>query len=470
MKNSWPVLGVSLCGFFSVLLGGCASLIPAVPGATVDAQIPGTLPYAETDAATAPFYWQSIVTDPILEDLVERSLQTNRDLRVAAANVAIAQANLRLSEAQLFPVIGMFGSAQFGDAVDGNAAVGNSAFFDSSSLGLGASSWELDLFNKLSSGSLSAQQAYFASAQGERSAKIALVSGVISTYLQLAADKELLKLSELSAESQKTTLDLVRQYREMGTGSELEVRQASAILQSRNAQAAQYRAAVQRDLNALRLLVGSELPADLVRHAELTPFPVETALEVNADSNLLLTRPDILSAEYLLRSTQADIHAARATYFPSITLSASGGFVSGALSDLFTGAGATGWAFTPSINLPIFDGGRRDANFDRTVAARDQAIAAYEGAIQTAFREASDALANSEFAEDQLNSLEGYAEDSAFALDFAEDRYRAGVDSYLTVLDAQRQDYSAQQQVIFARLEKGQNAVALFKALGDWPD
>ncbi len=459
---------VSVLALSMAMLSACANL--EVTRKQVEPDIPTQFEFADPTAMATPLYWENIAEDPVLQNLIHQALENNRDLRVALANVDVARQFLKARRAQFFPIIGAAGQAMFGSVEDGNELIGNQVFNDTTALGGNVTAWEIDLFGRLRNQRESALQTYLASQDGMRSAKILVVSGVMAAYMQLAADIELLRLTELTVQSQKESLDLTQQFLEVGTGSELDVNRAASVYHARLAQLAQYRTLVRQDFNALQALVGTTLSEDLTKQTRMTPFPVKTGLEVTVDSQVLLERPDIRAAEHQLEAQRANIKAARANYFPQITLSGAGGWVSGDLDDLFSDSkGALGWSFGPSVYLPIFDGGRRDAAFEASKALRDAALARYESAIQSAFKETADALVAAEYVDDAISAFEAYRDNTAKVLELSEMRFKNGIDSYFSVLDAQREDFSARQQLIQARLIKGQTAIALYKAMGSWP-
>ena len=246
------------------------------------------------------------------------------------------------------------------------------------------------------------------------------------------------------------------------------MRRASASVEQASAQAAQFAARVDQDLNALRLVVGTDLPADAFGAAVLDDAPVVSNIPVSQSSLVLLKRPDVQQAERQLMAANANIGAARAAFFPTISLTGQVGYASNDLSDLFDGA--AGWSFGPSITLPIFDGGARQANLEVSQAQRDIAVASYEQAIQVAFRETADALAIVRTIDERVSALSRLVEDTAVTLDLSQERFRVGVDDYLSVLDSQQQYYNARQQLIQAELERKLNVIALYRALGAWPE
>lgn len=451
----------------ALTLTGCVNLAPDYQRGALP--IPADLPVDAAGSVDAALHWEDVVVSPELRDLITKALAENRDLQVTAANVRAARAQLGLARSGLFPRFGADASVQEGDTFDSSASASQS-FSDSASASLGATAWELDFFSRISNGKTAARESYLSSEEGQRAARIALVASVCEAWLQLAADKELLALAEETVRSQSESFDLTRALLDAGAANELDVRRASASVQTARAQAAQFQALVRQDLNLLRFLVGADLPDGIAGVAVLSPSPLVTAVPVGASSEILLARPDLMAAERQLRAANANIGVARAAYFPSITLTGSADYVSTDLSGLVGGDGTGGWRFGPSLSLPIFDGGARRSNLESTIAARDAALASYERAIQAAFRETADALAIAATIDTRLSGLQQLAEDTDITLSLSEERFKTGIDDYLAVLDAQREYYSGRQQLIAARLDRGRNTVALFRALGSWSE
>ena len=452
----------------ALVLTGCVNLAPDYERPV--SPVPMDLPVSDVNTASnTALGWQDVIASDDLKSLIALALEQNRDLRSVAATVAVARANLVTARAGLWPVISGSASAQAGDTFRTDGTYGSS-FSDSTSAQLGVSAWELDFFGRVRNTNEAALQTYLASAEGERAAKISLVASVAETWLQLAADQELLKLARQTATSQKESLELTQALFDAGTASEIDLRRASASVAQAQAQAAEFEATVRRDLNTLRYLVGADLPAGITADVGLAPSPVRLDLPVGQSSAVLLMRPDVIQAERTLMAANANIGAARAAYFPNVSLSGGAGLVGGGLSDLFDGDYATGWTFTPSVQVPIFDFGSRRGNLDAARASADAALATYESTIQQAFREVANALAVSDTITDRLSALQQLSEDTGVTLNLSQERFKSGLDDYLTVLDAQRESYDAQQQLILARLDHGLNSLALYRALAVWND
>ncbi len=457
------VLSVSV-----LALAGCVNLAPDYKRGAPS--MPAQLPVdPAASSGSAALHWEDIVVAAPLRELIAVALIENRDLQVVAANVRVARAQLGLARSGLFPRFGADASVEEGGTFESSASPPQS-FSDNASAGLSVTAWELDFFGRIANNQAAARESYFASEEGQRAARIALVASICEAWLQLAADKELLALAEETVRSQSESFDLTRELLDAGAANELDVRRASASVQTARAQAAQFEARVRQDLNLLRFLAGADLPEGIAGSAVLSPTPLVSKIPVGASSEILLARPDLMAAERQLRAANASIGAARAAYFPSISLIGSAGYVSADLSGLVGGDGTGGWRFGPSLSLPIFDGGARRSNLASTLAARDAALASYERSIQSAFRETADALAVAATIDARLSALQQLAEDTDITLSLSEERFKAGIDDYLAVLDAQREYYSGRQQLIAAQLDRGRNTVALFRALGNWSD
>jgi multidrug efflux system outer membrane protein len=448
----------------SVALAGCVNLAPAYD--RVAAPVPDALPVSDADTGAADVRgWQDLVESDALESVIQLAVENNRDLRSATARIAIAEAQYGITRAARLPTLSATGSAREAGALDGDDA---SAFLtDSAQAQLGVTAYELDLFGRVSSLNEAALQTYMSTVEGKRSVKISLISSVAQSWLTLAADQERLRLAQGTVESQGKSLALTRELFDSGVVTEIDVRRASASVETAKAQVAQFTGLVRQDVNALRLVVGANLPTNVAEQAVLSPSPIKDRLAVDAPSDILLNRPDVLSAERQLRAANANIGAARAAYFPTISLTGSAGYSSTGLDDLFDGSGA--WSIGPQLSLPIFDGGSRKANLGVSKASRDLALAQYEQSIQTAFRETADALAIAQTVDDRIDALRRLVEDTSVTLNLSQERFRVGIDDYFSVLDAQRDDYQSRQNLIGAELDRALNVVSLFRALGGGP-
>lgn len=448
----------------SVALVGCVNLTPTYERAVPP--VPETLPVTGSAAATvAVIGWEDLVESEDLAGLITLALENNRDLRAATARIALAEAQYGITRAARLPSVSASGSVTETGTFDGDSA--SALLMDSARAQLGVTAYELDLFGRVASLNEAALQTYLSTVEGERSVKISLISSVAQAWLTLAADQERLRLARETVESQGASLSLTRELFDSGVVTEIDVRRASASVETAKAQVAQFTGLVRQDLNALRFVVGADVPADIAGKAVLSPSPLMDRLAVGASSDILLSRPDVLAAERQLRAANANIGAARAAYFPVISLTGSAGYSSTGLDDLFDGGGT--WSVGPQVSLPIFDGGSRKANLGVSKANRDLTLAQYEQSIQTAFRETADALAVAQTVDDRIAALRRLVEDTSVTLNLSRERFRVGIDDYFSVLDAQRNDYESRQNLIGAELDRALNVVALFRALGGGP-
>ncbi|MDN3922576.1 efflux transporter outer membrane subunit [Roseateles violae] len=440
----------------ALLLAGCVNLAPEHqrPAAPVAADWPA--PAASTGQAAAELSWQNFYAgDARLRELIGLALRNNRDLRTALLNVEQARALARVADANRYPTVGVgFTSSRTPGAKD----TINSSY----QAGLQVAAYELDLFGKLRNYSDAAAARYLATAEGSRAAQIALVAGVASTHLALQADTEMLELSRQTVESREDSLRLIRLKYDAGSASLLDLNSAESAAAGARATLAQNQRQRAQDENALVLLIGQPLPADLPPGR---PLAAQALPDVPAGlpSEVLVGRPDVLQAEQQLIAANANIGAARAAFFPSISLTASAGTASTQLSELFSN---TVWSFGSQILLPIFDAGRNQANLDAARAAQGAAVAQYEKAVQTAFREVADALAGRATFGEQLRAQAELARAENERLRLIELRYQQGVSNSLDLRDAQRSAFLAQQALVQVRLAQLLNSVQLYKALG----
>jgi multidrug efflux system outer membrane protein len=456
-----------LLAWVLICFGGC-TLIPKYsrPAAPVPTDWPKGPAYKET-AATAKtppvteVQWRQFFTDPGLQKVIGTALENNRDLKVATLNVERARNMYRIQRNELLPRVetGVSASKQR-VRISGQTGLVTLQEF---SVNLGISSWELDFFGRIRSLKEKALEEFFASEQARRSAQILLVSEVANAYLTLAADRENLKLAEYTLKTQQAAYNLINRRVEVGFAPELDLRQVQTRVDSARVDVARYTSQVAQDENALNLLAGSPVQADLLPR-ELTVIKPLPDVSPGMSSEVLLKRPDILQAENLLKAANANIGAARAAFFPRIVLVTSVGSASGDLTGLF-GPGSAVWAYAPQAVLPIFDA-RTWSGLKVSQVDRDIAVAQYEKAIQSAFREVADALAQKGTLGDQMAAQKSLVEASAKSYELSNARYEKGIDIYLNVLDAQRSLYSAQQGLIAIRLAKLGNQVRLYQVLG----
>lgn len=447
-------------------LAGC-TLAPRYerPGLPVGQSWPTPTATEASAVSGADLAWRDVFQDARLRSVIALALEQNRDLRVAVANIESARAQYRAQRAGLLPAINAVGAGERSRTPASASATGRSDVSDQYSVSAGFSAYELDLFGRVRSLSAAALQSYFAVEENRRTVQISLISEVANAYLRLAADQDLLKITEDTLATREAGLDLSRKRFEAGATSELDLRQAQTLTEQARSDAAVARAQVDQDLNALRLLVGADVPADLLPQGELTGVGVMADIPAGLPSEVLVRRPDVRAAEHTLQAQNANIGAARAAFFPRISLTGSAGTLSPDLGGLF-GAGTRSWSFAPQVVLPLFAGGANIANLRGAEAQRDAAVATYEKAIQTAFREVADALAVRATIRDRVSAQERLVEAAAVTQRLSQARYDRGVDSYLTLLDAQRTLYAARQTLLAAQLAQGTNRIELYRALG----
>jgi len=445
----------------ALALNACTSLAPKYERPPL--AVAERFPRAENADASAPsaatLQWRDVFVDARQRRLIELALNNNRDLRVAALNVEQALARARIQRADLWPTIGAGVSATRQPLPGGTRQEVYSA-------GLVMTSYELDFFGRLRSLNQAAQAQVLAAEEGRRTAQMGLVAAVVAGHLALLADDELIGLTQQTLETRIQSMRLIKLRYDSGTAAELDYQLAQSVVSNARATLLQLQRQRELDRNALVLLLGAPLPADLPGGADtlasMAPFP---ALPVGLSASVLQRRPDIAAAEQQLIAANFNIGAARAAFFPSVTLTASAGSVSDELSGLFK-SGSWGWGVAPQLLQILFDSGRNAANARLAEATRDAAIAQYDKAIQSAFREVADALAGRDTLGEQTRALQEQTAAETARLRVADLRYRNGVASSLDLLDAQRSLFAVQQQAVLAQLAQAQNQVLLYKALG----
>ena len=452
-----------------VSIGGC-TLSPKYtrPEAPIPSEWPTGAAYQETAAMSGgptatEIKWRAFLTDERLQDIMETALNNNRDLRLAALNVQRARAMYGIQRAELLPSINAIGSGTKQRVPADLSSTGKKKIAEEYSVNLGISSWEIDFFGRIRSLKERALEEYLATEQARRSAQILLISSVANAYLTLAADRENLKLTAATLETQETAYNLIRRRFEIGLASELDLRQAQTQVDIARGDIARFTQLVAQDENALNLLAGTSVPIGLLP-TDLDSVRTPQQISPGISSEVLLHRPDILAAEHRLKAANANIGAARATFFPRISLTTAVGTASSELSGLFK-AGSDTWRFAPQVVMPIFDA-RLWSAYDATKLEKEIALTQYERAIQTAFREVSDALAVRVPVAEQLSAQESLVNALTETYRLSTVRYTKGIDSYLGVLDAQRSLYAAEQVLIVIRLAKLANQVRLYAVLG----
>ena len=471
-------------------LAGC-NLAPKYvrPESVVPVATPVGPAYAATDAAgaimPADTSWEVFFTDDRLRRVIRTALENNRDLRVSVANVAQARAQYRVQRADLFPTLAANGGATYqkspfgvvgGGAGGGTGGTGgtgggtgggavSSGRADIYSANVGVSAWEIDLFGRVRNLTQAQQEQYFAAEENRNAAQVSLIAQIATQWLTMAADQDRLKIAQDTAKAYGQTVKLTQDRFRIGIASELEVRQASTSYDQARSDIADATTLIAQDQNALNLLAGTTLTADMLPARLEETSPTLENLPANLPSQVLLRRPDIASAEHQLIAANANIGAARAAFFPNISLTAAFGTISLGLSNLF-GNGSQNWSVAPSVSQTLFDFGKNKGNLRYAQATRDAAVATYEKSIQTGFREVADALARRGTIGAQLQAQTSLRDNAAGAFKLSELRFRAGIDTFLNTLDSQRSLYTAQQSLLAARLTRDSNSVELYRALG----
>ena len=467
------VLGLALAG----MLAGC-TLAPTYhrPAAPVGASYPTGPGYEHAardqgkpvQGAAADVGWRDFFQDPLLRRLIALSLDNNRDLRVAVLNVQAVQAQYRIQRASLMPAAAITGTETAQRVPASLSTSGREATVQDWQVGP-TISWQIDLFGQVRSLTKAALETYLAQDDTRIAAQLSLISQTATAYFTLRADQELLDLTTQTFKARQASYDLIKQSYDQGVNSGLDLSQAETALRTAQSNRSQYLRQVAQDRNALVLLLGEPMPADIAAQlgqARLLPdnaLPLE--LPAGLPSDLLERRPDIRAAEHQLLAANANIGAARAAFFPTISLTGFAGTASNSLTGLFM-PGSEAWNLAPKISLPIFQGGSLLANLDLSHVRKNIQIATYEKSIQTGFREVADALAGRGTLDDEIGAQRKLVDASQLAYTLSKQRFDAGVDSYLTLLDSQRSLYAAQQGLIATRLARLNNQISLYKALG----
>jgi multidrug efflux system outer membrane protein len=455
----------------AMAIGGC-SMAPkyTMPEASVPPEWPTGAAYKETRvmsgiATPAEIQWREFFADEHLQQIIDMALNNNHDLRLAALNVERARAFYGIQRAEVFPSVNAVGIGNKERVPADLSSTGNRMTSERYDVNLGITSWEIDFFGRIRSLKDRALEEYLSTEEARRSAQILLVSAVANAYLTLAADRESLKLAENTLQAQKHAYDLIRRRFDVGLASELDLNQAQTQVDSAYGDIARFTQRVAQDENALNLLVGSRYPMpNEILPKDLASVKPPKQISPGMSSEVLLHRPDIMAEEHRLKAANANIGAARAAFFPRIALTVAFGTASSELSGLFKSGSGT-WSFAPQIVMPIFDA-RLWSAYDVTKVEREIALARYEKAIQTAFREVADALAVRGTVNQQESAQQSLVDAITRTYHLSTTRYTKGIDSYLSVLDAQRSLYAAQQGLIAIRLAKLANQLRLYAVLG----
>jgi len=452
----------------AAMIAGC-SLTPQLvrPDAPVAPEFP---PHAEPAPGLTParpavdIGWREFFPDARLQALIASALENNRDLRTAALRIEEARAQYNVQSADLLPNVNAGVSGSRSRTPGGVSATGRPLIANVYQVGLSLASFELDFFGRVRSLNEAALASYLATEEAQRAAQISLVAETAKAYLSELGAGEQLVLAQRTLEGREQGYKLAKQRFDVGASSALDLRLNETLVQSARVSVLQLQRQRAQARNALTLLVGRPL-GDLPEGSDVSSQNVVTAIPAGLPSDLLTNRPDIRAAESRLVAANANIGAARAAFFPRISLTAALGTASTALSGLFD-AGSMSWSFTPQLALPIFDAGRNRGNLDLAVVRRDLAVTDYERTIQTAFREAADALVARGTLEEQVEAQRLVREAQADRLNLADQRFRAGVASTLDVLDAQRELFTAEQSLVQTRLQRLTNAVDVYRTLG----
>ena len=461
--QAWPLL------LALTALSGC-SLAPRYtpPQLPVPAEWPQGAAYETSTPGAAPVSeigWREFYRDERLRTVVDQSLANNRDLRIATLNIERARALYRIRRADQFPTIEGVASGTAQRIPGSISPTGDGSTVRDYRVEVGFASYELDLFGRVRNLKDEALQEYLAVVETQRSAHISLVAEVAAVWVTLATDRALLMLAQNTLESRSRSFELTQRSYELGVASALDLERARSSVETARDDVAASTRFVAQDRNALHLLVGAPVSEMLLPDASVDAVTALTDLPAGVPSSVLLQRPDVLAAERRLIGAHASIGAARAAFFPSIGLTAVGGTASDSLSGLFGGGSGT-WTLLPQIVQPIFTAGRNRARLRVSETDREIILADYEKGIQIAFREVADALAGRGTIDDQLASQHALVAATQRTYDLTEARYRAGIDSSLSLLDAQRELYASQQTLIVTQLTRETNLVTLYKVLG----
>lgn len=461
---TWSTVGRGFAlSVLALTLAACQSLRGPAP--TVSANTPAafnSVPDTANVAGGASIAgqgWKEFFADPRLQQVIQLSLENNRDLRATALNIERARAQYRVSEGALFPTVNATGGVTRADNQQTSGAQTNY------SVGLGVTAYELDFFGRVRDLKDASLQNYLATASARDATQISLIGQIAQTWLTISYDTAQLRLAEQTLKAQEESYKLNKRRFDVGIDNEVSVRQAQISVETARGNVATYKAQIAQDRNLLELLVGQQVSNDLLPTEQVKQITTASTLGAGLPSDLLQNRPDISNAEYQLRAAGANLGAARAALFPSISLTGSAGYASTDLSDLFKN-GSFVWSIGPQINLPIFDAGTRRANVKIAEVDQKLAVNSYEKAIQTAFREVSDALATRATIGDRLAAQTRLVEATSTNYRLSDARFKAGIDSYLTVLDAQRTQYSAEQGLLNLQLANLTSQVELYKTLG----
>lgn len=433
----------------------------------IELPVPQNYALASGDSGikAAELHWQQFFSNPQLQQLIELSLANNKDLQIAALNVQRVRALYQIEDSALYPSLDLNASGTRQRLPADLTGTGNAQINQQYSATVGITSYELDFWGKVRNQSEQALQQLYSTEQAQLSSQISLVAELANAWLTYAADQQLLELAAHTLHSQQKTLELTEQSYNLGAASALTLQQVKSTVASAKVDIARYQRLLQRDKNALDLLTGTQVSEQLLPDRPLSKLLQLPELPAGLPSDLLQQRPDLKAAEHDLLAANANIGIAKAAFFPSISLTANAGSASAELDNLFKG-GSGSWSFIPSVNLPIFNMGRTQANLEVAEAQQQVALVTYQQKIQQAFREVSDGLADRAGYAAQLQAQQDLANSNQQSFMLSEARFKQGADSYLQVLDAQRSWYSAQQQLISGQQALLASQISLYKVLG----
>ncbi|WHR57663.1 AdeC/AdeK/OprM family multidrug efflux complex outer membrane factor [Acinetobacter haemolyticus] len=443
----------------TIALTACVSM--QAPSPVIRSDIPQSFSHANGGTSIAEQGYKDFFSDPRLLQVIEISLENNRDLRTATLNIQRAQQQYQITRNDQRPMIGATGSA----VRQVNPSINPNNPYSTFQVGLGVTAYELDFWGRVKSLKDTALNQYLATQSARDATQISLVSQITQAWLNYAFAKENLSLAEQTLKAQLDSYELNKKRFHVGIDSEVPLRQAQISVETARNDVANYKTQVLQAQNLLNLLAGQTIPKYLLPHQAISNITQEKTFATGLSSDILNNRPDLKAAEYQLRAAGANIGAAKARMFPTISLTGSAGYASTELNDLFKSGGFS-WSIGPSIDLPIFDWGTRKTNVKISETDQKIALSEYEKSIQAAFREVNDALAAHAHIDERLDAQRRLvsATDTTYKLSSA--RFRAGIDSYLTVLDAQRSAYAAQQGLLILEQTKLNNQIELYKALG----
>lgn len=458
MQNLWSHTGRGIAvSALALALTACQSMRGPEP--VTQASIPSSYTAAASGTSVAEQGYKDFFADQRLLQVLDMALNNNRDLRTATLNIQRAQQAYQITENNQLPTIGASGGVL---RQDQGTALGTHTRYN---VGLGVTAYELDFWGRVRSLRDNALDNFLATQSARDATQIALIGQVSQAWLSYSFANANLKLAEQTLKAQLESYNLNKKRFDVGIDSELPVRQAQISVETARNDVANYKTQVAQAQNLLNLLVGQPVPANLLPAQRITRITSNTAIGAGLPSDLLVNRPDVRAAEYRLSAAGANIAAARARLFPTISLTGSAGYASADLSDLFK-SGNFVWSIGPSLDIPIFDWGTRQANIRISETDQQIALSDYEKSIQTAFREVNDALAVRENIDDRIAAQRRLVEATNTTYRLSEARFRAGIDSYLTVLDAQRASYAAEQGLLLLEQANLNNQVELYKTLG----